>query len=136
FNGIHTPYDYDEYFFKFHSSDRRGCSESRERMRLWSCAEGTTKPRLFMHVTVSKKDLSRVLARCQGVADKKSTMPVLGNVLLEARKSGELALAATDLYLAVSGSTPGQVDRPGSVAIGARDFFERVKMMPEGNITL
>ena len=36
-----------------------------------------------MHVVVAKKDLLRVLARCQGVADKKSTMPVLGNVLLE-----------------------------------------------------
>ncbi len=89
-----------------------------------------------MHAVVSKRDLLRVLARCQGVADKKSTMPVLGNVLVEARKSGELGLAATDLYLAVSGSIPGQVDRVGSVAVGARDFFERVKMMPEGNITL
>ena len=36
-----------------------------------------------MHVVVSKKDLLRILGRCQGVADKKSTMPVLGNVLLE-----------------------------------------------------
>jgi DNA polymerase-3 subunit beta len=89
-----------------------------------------------MHAVVSKRDLVRVLARCQGVADKKSTMPVLGNVLVEARKSGELALAATDLYLAVSGSIPGQVDRVGSVAVGARDFFERVKMMPEGNIAI
>ena len=89
-----------------------------------------------MHAVVSKRDLVRVLARCQGVADKKSTMPVLGNVLVEARKSGELGLAATDLYLAVSGSIPGQVDRVGSVAVGARDFFERVKMMPEGNLTL
>jgi len=89
-----------------------------------------------MHAVVSKRDLVRVLARCQGVADKKSTMPVLGNVLVEARKTGEVGLAATDLYLAVSGSIPGQVDRVGSVAVGARDFFERVKMMPEGNITL
>ncbi|MEY4543837.1 MAG: hypothetical protein RL685_32 [Pseudomonadota bacterium] len=89
-----------------------------------------------MHAVVSKRDLVRVLARCQGVADKKSTMPVLGNVLVEARKTGELGLAATDLYLAVSGTIPGQVDRVGSVAVGARDFFERVKMMPEGNLTL
>jgi DNA polymerase-3 subunit beta len=89
-----------------------------------------------MHAVVSKRDLARILARCQGVADKKSTMPVLGNVLVEARKSGELALAATDLYLAVSGSIAGQVDRVGSVALAARDLFERVKMMPEGNLSL
>src|SRR5262245_54436021 len=89
-----------------------------------------------MHAVVSKRDLSRILARCQGVADKKSTMPVLGNVLLETRRPAELRLAATDLYLGVSGTVPAQVDKPGSIAVGARDLFERVKMMPEGNITI
>jgi DNA polymerase-3 subunit beta len=84
-----------------------------------------------MHVVVSKKDLLRTLERCQGVADKKSTMPVLGNVLLEASGS-ELRLAATDLYLAVSGKVAAEIERPGSVAVGARDLLERVKFMPEG----
>jgi DNA polymerase III subunit beta len=89
-----------------------------------------------MQVVVSKKDLLRVLSRCQAVADKKSTMPVLGNVLLEATGRSELRLAATDLYLAVSGSIAAQVDKAGSVAVGARDLFERVKMMPEGQIAI
>lgn len=88
-----------------------------------------------MHVVVSKKELLRVLARCQGVADKKSTMPVLGNVLLETVEGG-LRLAATDLYLAVSGRIDATVQRKGSVALGARDLFERVKMMPEGEVTI
>lgn len=89
-----------------------------------------------MHAVVSKRDLGRILARCQGVADKKSTMPVLGNVLLEARKPSELGLAATDLYLGVSGTIPALVEKTGSVAVGARDLFERVKLMPEGNISI
>src|SRR5688572_17645480 len=89
-----------------------------------------------MHAVVSKRDLGRILARCQGVADKKSTMPVLGNVLLEARQPSEVALSATDLYLGVSGTLQAQVDKPGSVAVGARDLFERVKMMPEGNLSI
>lgn len=88
-----------------------------------------------MQVTVSKKDLVRVLARCQGVADKKSTMPVLGNVLLEATSEG-LRVAATDLYLAVSGSLEAQVETPGSVAVPARDLFDRVKMMPDGQVSI
>ncbi len=88
-----------------------------------------------MHVVVSKKDLLRVLARCQGVADRKSTMPVLGNVLLETVEGG-LRLAATDLYLAVSGRIEATVQRKGSVALGARDLFERVKMMPDGEVAL
>jgi DNA polymerase-3 subunit beta len=89
-----------------------------------------------MHVTVSKKDLLRTLARCQGVADRKSTMPVLGNVLLEVDGTDQLRLAATDLYLAVSGRIPAAVTKGGSIAVGARELFERVKMMPEGQISI
>lgn len=88
-----------------------------------------------MHVVVSKKDLLRILNRCQGVADKKSTMPVLGNVLLEA-KAGTIQLSATDLYVAVRGSVKAEVEQPGTIAVGARDLFERVKMMPEGQVSI
>lgn len=89
-----------------------------------------------MHVVVSKKDLLRVLGRCQGVADKKSTMPVLGNVLLEVTSTSELRLAATDLFVAVSGKIPAKIENGGSIALGARELFERVRMMPEGQIAL
>ncbi|HSC89359.1 MAG TPA: DNA polymerase III subunit beta, partial [Polyangiaceae bacterium] len=73
--------------------------------------------------------------RCQGVADRKSTMPVLGNVLLETTDTG-LRLAATDLVLAVSGVVTAEVKKKGSVALGAKDLFDRVRMMPEGEIIL
>jgi DNA polymerase-3 subunit beta len=89
-----------------------------------------------MHVVVSKKDLLRVLGRCQGVADKKSTMPVLGNVLLEVSSTNELRLAATDLFVSVSGKIPAKVESGGSIALGARELFERARMMPEGQIAL
>lgn len=88
-----------------------------------------------MQVTVSKKELLRLLARCQGVADKKSTMPVLGNVLLEAAGNG-LRLSATDLFLSVSGEVPAEVTTKGNVAVGARDLFERVKAMPDGKLSI
>jgi DNA polymerase III subunit beta len=89
-----------------------------------------------MQVAVSKRDLVRTLSRCQGVADKKSTMPVLGNVLLEVTGTDQLRLAATDLYLSVSSSIHAEVEKGGSIAVGARDLLERVKMMPEGLITI
>jgi DNA polymerase-3 subunit beta len=89
-----------------------------------------------MQVVVTKKDFSRILDRCQGVADKKGTMPVLGNVLVEVVGPGQLRLAATDLFLAVSGVIPAQVDKGGSIAVGARDLFERVRMMPDGQLSL
>jgi DNA polymerase-3 subunit beta len=87
-----------------------------------------------MHVIVSKRDLLPVLDRCQGVADKKSTMPVLGNVLLDVEGPNELRLAATDLFLAVRGKVPAKVEQGGSVAVGARDLLERVRNMPDGEI--
>ncbi len=89
-----------------------------------------------MHVVVSKKELLRVLARCQGVADKKSTMPVLGNVLVEAHGTSELRLSATDLLLAVRGIIPASVEQTGSIALGARDLLERIRMMPEGQVSI
>src|SRR5690606_5813967 len=91
------------------------------------------KSRVLMQVVVSRKDLTRVLARCQGVADKKSTMPVLGNVLIETGE-GVLKLSATDLVLAVSGEIPAENKTPGSVAVGAKDLYERVRMMPDGQL--
>jgi DNA polymerase-3 subunit beta len=87
-----------------------------------------------MHVVVQKRDLLPVLDRCQGVADKKSTMPVLGNVLLDVEGPNELRLAATDLFLAVRGKLPAKVEQGGSVAVGARDLLERVRNMPDGEI--
>lgn len=89
-----------------------------------------------MHVVVLKKDLLRALARCQGVADKKSTMPILANVLIQASSSGPLVLCATDLYLGVRGEVPAEVEKKGSIAVGARDLFERARTMPEGNISI
>ena len=80
-----------------------------------------------MHVVVSKKDLLRVLGRCHAVADKKSTMPVLGNVLIETTDK-TVRLAATDLVLAVSGEVEAEVKRRGSVALGAKDLFDRVRL--------
>lgn len=88
-----------------------------------------------MHIIVSKKDLLRILNRCQGVADKKSTIPAVSNVLLDAR-DGVVQLAATDLYVAVRGSVKAEVERPGNIAVGARDLFERVKMMPDGQVSI
>ncbi len=89
-----------------------------------------------MELTVAKKDLLKIVARMQGVVERKSTMPVLANVLLAADTSGSLRLAATDLYLSLMARIPADVAKPGSVAVSAKDLFERVKMMPDGPIVI
>jgi DNA polymerase-3 subunit beta len=89
-----------------------------------------------MELTVAKKDLLKIVARMQGVAERKSTMPVLANVLLAVDGTNAMRLAATDLYLSLLGRVPADVSKPGSVAVSAKDLFERVKMMPDGPIVI
>ena len=88
-----------------------------------------------MDLVIPKKDLLRLVARCQGVADKKSAMPALANVLLAA-EGNTLRVAATDLYLSVSGQTHAEVATAGSVAVPAKDLLERVKYMPDGPVQI
>ncbi len=88
-----------------------------------------------MELVAPKKNLLRLLQRCQGVADKKSTMPVLANVLLSAQDN-LLQVAATDLYISVSGAIEAEITRAGAVAVPARDAFDRVRHMPDGPIQI
>jgi len=89
-----------------------------------------------MEVTVPKKDLIKLVARMQGVAERKSTMPVLSNVLLAVDGPSAMRMAATDLYLALVGRITVDVSKGGSVAVPAKDLLERVRMMPDGPIHL
>ncbi|MGA3119234.1 MAG: DNA polymerase III subunit beta [Polyangiaceae bacterium] len=89
-----------------------------------------------MELTVPKKDLLKLVSRMQGVAERKSTMPVLSNVLLAVDGPSTLRVAATDLYLALVGRISVDVSKGGSVAIPAKDLLERIRMMPEGPIHL
>jgi DNA polymerase III subunit beta len=88
-----------------------------------------------MDLVAPKKDLLRLVARCQGVADKKSAMPVLANVLLAA-EGNALRVSATDLYLSVLGQTQAEVSKAGSVAVPAKDLLERIKAMPDGPVQI
>lgn len=88
-----------------------------------------------MDVVVPKKELQKLVGRCHSVADKKAAMPALANVLLAAEGSA-LRVSATDLYLSMSGQTEASVTTAGSIAVPAKDLFERIKAMPEGPIQI
>src|SRR5919199_5020250 len=88
-----------------------------------------------MEFTVSKTDLVRELSLSQGVVEKKTTIPILSNVLLEA--SGDrLYLTATDLELGLRTSCPAKVKKEGSGTIPARKLYDYVKLLPDGDITI
>jgi len=84
---------------------------------------------------VPKKSLQPLLERAERTADRKSAVPALANVLLTAT-DGTLTVAATDIYLGMTGSTACDVMQLGSIAVPAKDLLERVKAMPEGPIQI
>src|SRR6478735_678475 len=89
-----------------------------------------------MELTISKRDFLRGLARTHAVADRKSSMPMLSNVLLSAQGTDALRLAATDLYLGVSALAPAKITSGGNVALAARTLFDIVKNLPDGDVKL
>ncbi|MGC3999746.1 MAG: DNA polymerase III subunit beta [Anaeromyxobacter sp.] len=89
-----------------------------------------------MELKIGVTELAKALGRSQGIVEKKSTMPILSHVLLEARKSGQLVVSATDLDLAVSSEHPCEVVKEGALAVSARHLYEIVRALPENTVTL
>ncbi len=86
-----------------------------------------------MEFTVSKSDLVRELSLSQGVVEKKTTIPILSNVLLEAQ-GDRITLTATDLELGIRCSCPARVKREGAGTIPARRLLDFVRLLPEADI--
>src|SRR5687768_15714761 len=89
-----------------------------------------------MELTISKKDFVRSLARTHSVADRKSSMPILSNILLTADGKRALRFAATDLYLSVNSSSSAMIGSGGTIAVPARMLFDIAKSLPEGDVSL
>ena len=88
-----------------------------------------------MELRISKRQFLRGLARTHGVADRKSSMPILSNILIAADKKGTVRFCATDLYLGVTATTKAEVKTAGTVAVAARTLFDIVKNLPDGEVT-
>ena len=89
-----------------------------------------------MELKIGAQELARALGRSQGIVEKKSTMPILSHVLLEAKKGGVLHVSATDLDLSVSSEHPCDVQKEGALAVPAKQLFEIVRALPEPEVSL
>ena len=88
-----------------------------------------------MELTIEKHQFLRGLARTHGVADRKSSMHILSNVLLSAEGPDRLRLSATDLYLGVTSLVPANIKKGGIIAVAARTLFDIVKNLPDGEVS-
>src|ERR1700686_659441 len=86
-----------------------------------------------MEFTVSRADLVRELNLSQGVVEKKTTIPILSNVLLEAHDD-RIHLTATDLELGIRCSCPARIKKPGGGTIPARRLLDYVRLLPDGDV--
>lgn len=94
-------------------------------------AAGTTT----MEITVSRSELLQELTATQGVVERKTTIPILSNYLLEA-SGGTLTLTATDLDLSLRTSCNAKVKKEGSCTVPARKLHDYVKLLPDADITI
>lgn len=84
-----------------------------------------------MKLTIERAALLRSLGHVQSVVERRSTIPILSNVLLRA-KGNELALAATDMDLEIVESAAAEVYQAGGVTAPAHTLFDIVRKLPDG----
>src|SRR5215475_1386623 len=86
-----------------------------------------------MEFSVTKSVLLNELTTTQGVVERKTTIPILSNLLVEAR-DGRVTITATDLELSVRTSCEAKVKKEGAGTIPAKKLLELVRLLPEGEI--
>lgn len=83
-----------------------------------------------MEFRISKTAFLRALQTAQGIADRRATMPILGNVLLRTEGKTKLLCAATDLSVAATMEVEANIKREGGITVGARHLHDIVKGLP------
>ncbi len=89
-----------------------------------------------MELKIPVEELSKALYRTQGIVERKTTMPVLVNVLLEAKKETGLTVSAFDLEIGLIGQHRCEVIKEGAVALPARHLYDIVRSLPEATVSL
>jgi DNA polymerase-3 subunit beta len=88
-----------------------------------------------MEISVSRQELLRELTATQSVVERKTTIPILSNFLIEAADD-TLTITGTDLDQSMKTSCPAKVKKPGSCTIPARKLYDYIKLLGEGDISI
>src|SRR5271168_986077 len=88
-----------------------------------------------MEISISRQDLLRELTATQSVVERKTTIPILSNFLIEA-EGDKVVITATDLDQSIKTSCPARVKKPGSCTIPARKLYDYIKLLPDGDISV
>ncbi len=86
-----------------------------------------------MEFSVRKFDILHEVGLTQGVVEKKATIPILANLLLDAGEE-QVHLAATDLDLGIKSSCPAKVKNVGAITTPAKSFLDIIRSLPDAEI--
>jgi DNA polymerase-3 subunit beta len=89
-----------------------------------------------MELKIAKTELLRGLRLAQGIADRKSTMPMLANVLLRMQGKNQLLVAATDLNVSLTAELKSVNVGEGGITLGAKNLYELISSAPGDEISL
>jgi DNA polymerase-3 subunit beta len=88
-----------------------------------------------MELVVRKADLLKELQLFQGIVERKNTIPILANVLIEA-DGDRVKLLATDLEVGLRSTCAASIAKGGSLTLPAKKLFEVIKALPETDIRI
>ena len=84
-----------------------------------------------MKATIERATLLKCLGHVQSVVERRNTIPILSNVLIDASADGTIKLMATDLDLQVVEQVQAQVETPGSTTVSAHTLFDIARKLTE-----
>ncbi len=88
-----------------------------------------------MEFTIEKEVFVKALQKIQGIVERRNTMPILSNVLIEA-SNNLLTLTATDLEVGMKSSYPAKIIDEGRITLSAKKLYEIIRELPEEQIRL
>ena len=87
-----------------------------------------------MNFSIEKEVFLKSIARVQGIVEKRNTIPILSNVLIEAEQN-HIFITATDLEVGMRASYPATINQTGKITVSAKKLFEIVKELPEKEVS-
>ena len=88
-----------------------------------------------MKLKMDCAELQRGLSRIQAIAERRGTLPILANTLIQASDE-QISLSATDLEVGIVTVHAAEVEAPGSVTLGAKKLFEIVRELEDSEVRL
>src|SRR5258706_1317384 len=98
--------------------------------------EGAKRKESEMQFVVSKQNLQKELGFVQGVVEKKNTIPVLSNILIESVGESTIRITGTDLDVTIRCDMDAEeISVPGAICVQARKLFEIARLLPDGPVS-